>query len=148
MRGPLLLLALLTLSVAAAENDRLVLTDGRQFAGQFVSLDNQVVRFAFGSSLQEMPRSQVKALYQAGQQVLPEPAPPEPAAPVVVEHTTVVERPVYVPSYLERFSGWTIGYSIAYGIGYGIGYGRQHHCHSGWHVGWSTGWYVPIPWCR
>ena len=142
MRSSLLLLAVLPWSLVAAENDRLVLTDGRQFAGQFVSLDNQVVRFAYGSSLQEMPRSQVKALYQAGQQVLPEPAPPAPAAPVVVERTTVVERPVYVPSYLERFSGWTIGYGIGYG------YGRQHHCHSGWNVGWSTGWYLPVPWYR
>ena len=137
MRGSLLLLAILTLSVNAAENDRLVLTDGRQFAGQFVSLDNQVVRFAYGSSLQEMPRSQVKALYQAGQQVLPE---PPPAAPVVVERTTVVERPVYVQSYPARVSGWNIGYDIGFGH-----HGRRY---SGWNVGWSTGWYIPSPWCR
>ena len=140
MRSSLLLLALLPLALVAAENDRLVLTDGRQFAGQFVSLDNQVVRFAYGSSLQEMPRSQVKALYQAGQQVLPEPAPPAPAAPVVVERTTVVERPVYVQPYPARVSGWNIGYDV--------GFGSHGHRYSGWNVGWSTGWYTPSPWCR
>lgn len=56
---PLLLLA----SIASAvDADRLELQDGRVLVGTFSGGDDQVVRFAIGSSLQELPRSQVKRL--------------------------------------------------------------------------------------
>lgn len=139
-----LLLVLLSVTAAAAENDLVALADGRQIVGEYLGCDTAIVRFAFGSSIQELPRSQVVAVFQSGRQVLPVPVQPvtvQPvtvaAAPTVIERTVVEYRePAYYAPHWS--SGWTVGYNI--------GFGR--HPYSGWNLGYQTGWYSPHHGCR
>ncbi len=151
-------------SAAAAETDRLILKDGRVLVGEVLGDDDSsVVRFAMGSSIQEMPRRLVKQVRRGGDvdqpavvrtaapattTVVYQQAPPTTviyqAAPVCVQPAPVYAAPACGP-YIS--SGW----SLSYGVGSSSwGHGRR----SGWGVGWSygvssrPGWCSPSPWCR
>lgn len=139
----------------AAETDRLILKDGRVLVGEVLGDDDSnVVRFAMGSSIQEMPRRLVKQVRRGGDAEQPAAVPAVATTP-----TTVVYQPVYVrpaPVYAAPPCGWdrpyvTSGWSLSYGVGSSSwGHGRR----SGWGLGWTygvgsrPGWCSPSPWCH
>lgn len=160
-----LLLACGGASAAAAETDRLILKDGRELIGEVLGDDDSnVVRFAMGSSIQEMPRRLVKQVRRGGadQPVAVRPAKQAPAPATVVYQTaptTVIYQPAPVcaqPVYAAPACGWdrpyiSSGWSLNYAVGSSSwGHGRR----SGWGLGWTygvgsrPGWCSPSPWCR
>ncbi len=153
---------------SAAETDRLILKDGRVLVGEVLGDDDSnVVRFAMGSSIQEMPRRLVKQVRRgsdADQPTIVRTAAPAPTTviyqqappttvvyqqvPVCVQPAPVYVAPVYASPACRPYvsSGWSLSYSV--------GSSWSHGRHSGWGLGWTygvgsrPGWCAPSPWCR
>lgn len=86
---------LLAAVAIGAEVDRLELQDGRTLIGTYTGGDDQVVRFAIGSSMQELPRSQVKRLDLGGTTAASATTPA--GSPVTAAPATTGRHPVLRP---------------------------------------------------
>ncbi len=165
-------------AATAAEEDRLVLSDGRVLVGEYLGQDASLVRFATGSAVQEVPQRMVQEVrlhvvgqdapatrrpvatsnpsmdevdqrLAAGNRGSARCAPPREECHPVCHEPVRCSPPPCTPAPYWRYPAYS-GLSFTYGVGSGWGY---HRPHGGWGLNYAVtvplvGWGAPSPWCR